>query len=201
MCYVPDFLSTREDSFSRREILCVNKPLFRRNKIISPFLAMPNSNPLQSFMGIMRYETTWGNKTIAYTFGENDSDNDEAIDETKRQLKLQKDWFQHPLVKSSYDLAGNAYLQEDGANEDPRGYVATVSKSIEGNEPIRDILDYYYEEKTNNEKDTYNLGELPEHQYRQLLQFLKQNTILFAWEEKESLMKPLLPSFFYYFLS
>ncbi|CAG8804347.1 23118_t:CDS:2, partial [Gigaspora rosea] len=38
----------------------------------------------------LHYETTWENKTVAYTFEENDSDNDETIDEARRQLRLQK---------------------------------------------------------------------------------------------------------------
>ncbi|CAG8682764.1 16442_t:CDS:2, partial [Gigaspora rosea] len=76
--------------------------------------------------------------------------------------KLQKACFRLPITKSFYNLAGNAYLQEEGASEDLCGYV----------------------EITNNKKDTYNLEELQEHQYWQLLQFLKQNTDLFIWEEK-----------------
>ncbi|CAG8559658.1 5835_t:CDS:2, partial [Gigaspora rosea] len=190
VCYVPDSLSTGEDSFSKQETLHVNRPCFRRNKIISPFLAMSDRISPSIFYGNNDsesrdsdpewYETTWGNKTIAYTFGENDSNNDKTIDEIRRQLKLQKAQFRCPLVKSSYDLAGNAYLQEDGAKGDPRGHVATISNLIEEDEPIRNILDYYYEEKTNNGKDIYNLGELQEHQYQQLLWFLKQNVTLFA---------------------
>ncbi|KAF0501382.1 DNA/RNA polymerase [Gigaspora margarita] len=194
MCYVPDSLSTGEDSSSKQEVLCVNKPIFRRNKIISPFLDNSNSISPSIFYEDDEsafsdsdpewYETTWGNKTIAYTFEENDSDNDEVIDEARRQLKLRKAQFRRPLIKSSYDLAGNAYLYEDGAKEDPRGYVATVFDLVEEDEPIRDILDYYYEERTN-KQTSYKLGELQEYQYQQLLEFLERNAALFAWEERD----------------
>lgn len=45
-----------------------------------------------------------------------------------------------------------------------------------------DIFNYYYREHTLL-KDTYNIGDLEGEQYTQLHSFLKENSMIFAWEE------------------
>ncbi|CAG8775895.1 5555_t:CDS:2, partial [Gigaspora rosea] len=85
----------------------------RRNKIISPFLTVPDGIPPTIF-----YENESSDSNDS-DFGENDSDADENVDEARRQLKIQKVKFKIPIIQSSYDLAGTAYLKDENVKVDP----------------------------------------------------------------------------------
>ncbi|CAG8655514.1 2882_t:CDS:2, partial [Racocetra persica] len=55
-----------------------------------------------------------------------DSDANDVIDEARRLSKLKKENNKPLDVIRLYNIAGNAYLQEDSIKPDPRGYITYV---------------------------------------------------------------------------
>ncbi|CAG8614236.1 7004_t:CDS:2 [Dentiscutata erythropus] len=80
-------------------------------------------------------------------------------DEMRRQLKLNKEKRKPLTVTCQYDLVGNAYLTEEGAERDLWSYLVTEPVEKEEVEEIRDVFDYYYGEDLK-KRNTYQIGNL-----------------------------------------
>ncbi|CAG8496469.1 13868_t:CDS:2 [Dentiscutata erythropus] len=112
----------------------------RKNKLVSPFISVPNDIPLVIFLE-------------EYTFTKNDFDADDDIDETRKQLRLKKEKNKPATVHCFYDIAGNTYLQKDTVRNDLCHYISKGTPKVEKTE-ISDLFDYYYEEELS-KKNTY----------------------------------------------
>ncbi|CAG8739848.1 11090_t:CDS:1, partial [Dentiscutata heterogama] len=76
-----------------------------------------------------------------------------------------------------YDLAGNAYFQEQNTKPNLQKYISKTIREEVG--PIKDIFDYYYKEESS-KNNSYKIGNLEEEQYKQIKNFLKQHSSSFA---------------------
>ncbi|CAG8656007.1 27184_t:CDS:2 [Dentiscutata erythropus] len=106
-CALPEIPS--DDSFSLINNNIFNSPknesqnfysintfqVARRNRLVSPFISVPKGVPPR-------------NRIKEYKFNENDSDADETIDETRRQMKIDKEKNRPTIAECFYDIAGNA---------------------------------------------------------------------------------------------
>ncbi|CAG8541554.1 22501_t:CDS:2 [Dentiscutata erythropus] len=115
-------------------------------------------------------------KVSEYQFNENNSDAYEIIDEVKRQNKIIKKKLKSLSAKCLYDLAKNAYFQEQEVKPDLRGYIS-IKLQKEKYSPIGDIFDYYFRKEVSR-RNTFNIGFLDEKRSNQLRNFLDQKEII-----------------------
>ncbi|CAG8660401.1 17_t:CDS:2 [Dentiscutata erythropus] len=146
-----------------------NKNSLNNNiRIVFPFIAIPNlpmifleeDSDESSDSCFKWYTSAWKRKIPEYKYNENDSDADSEIDEIQRLIKLKKEKLKFPSTKCLNDLAGNVYFWEEEVKPDLHGY---ISKEI-------------------SRRENFNLDTLNEEQDKQLQDFLKSYSALFAWE-------------------
>ncbi|CAG8700255.1 18467_t:CDS:2, partial [Dentiscutata erythropus] len=121
------------------------------NYINAPSGLTPPSTPTISSSGPN------GAPPIIFLESDSDESNNSNFDWYKTRWKNRK--AKTLTVTCQYDLAGNAYLTEEGAKKDLQSHLVTEPVEKEEVEEIRDVFDYYYGEDLK-KRNTYQIGDL-----------------------------------------